>query len=499
MRARLSSRWVLGFARGDHALVENGEVLVEGARILRVGPRSDLPCDIDRDFGTALIAPGFVDLDALADVDTTILSYDAPSADRRARLPSRAFVERRAREVLTPGEQVAGARAAFAQLLLGGVTTALPVTSLLHRAWAESAEEFDAIAGLAGELGIRLVLGPSFRSAVNVREADGAVGQVERPERGAAGLREAIDFIARWVGDPLVSGLLVPSTIDTCSDALLRETAAAADDLDVPFRLHCCQSPIEAELIRRRSGGTSIGLLEKLGVLSRRALLPHAIVLGGPSRDPVLARADIDALERSGAVVVHCPLVVGRGGRRLSSFGDFRARGVRIGLGTDTAPPDMLMNLQLGVATARMESVPAGPADYFRAATLGGADAIGRPDLGRLANGAAADLVVWDLADLLVQPVHDPVQALFLMPPGRRAREVWVAGRRVVENFRLVAGDEHEIAAAGPPIFDKLREAYAERSPDGADWRSLFPPSFPIAAADRSLAALAHPVSGGQA
>jgi hypothetical protein len=154
------------------------------------------------------------------------------------------------------------------------------------------------------------------------------------------------------------------------------------------------------------------------------------------------------------------------------------------------------MNLQLGVATARMEAAPAGTADYFRAATLGGADAIGRPDLGRLVAGCAADIVVWDLADLLVQPVHDPVQALFLMPPGRRAREVWVAGRRVVADFRLARGDEQAIAAAVPPIFEKLREAYAERSPDGADWRSLFPPSFPIAVPD---AAFAQPVSGGQA
>ena len=130
------------------------------------GPVTDTVCDRTYTYGDALIAPGFIDLNALADADCTILRYDLSAAKVRT-LWSEGYAER-SRDVLTPGEQVRAAQAAFSQLLLAGVTTALPVTSLLHRAWAESSDEFDRLAELADTVGIRLFLGPSFRSAVNV-------------------------------------------------------------------------------------------------------------------------------------------------------------------------------------------------------------------------------------------------------------------------------------------------------------------------------------------
>jgi len=481
MRIRLTSRWVLGYSSGDHALIENGEVIVVDDAVERVGPLSESGCDRTYSYGDSLIAPGFIDLNALADADCTILRYDGSSAKSRT-IWSREYAER-SRDVLSRAEQLRSAQAAFAQLLLAGITTALPVTSLLHRAWAETEDEFVQIAELADGLGIRLFLGPSYRSAVNVIEADGAIGQRIDEECGFRGLREAVRFVERVQAraHPLVRGLLVPSTIETCSDALLRETSAAATDLDVPFRLHCCQSQMEAELVWKRSGQTSIGLLRALGVLGPRALLPHALDLGGPRADPDLVEDDVDAFAQSGAVVVHCPLVVGRGGRRLGALGALLARGVLIGLGTDTAPPDMLMNLQIGVAMARCDAsaAAASPAEFLRSATLHGAKALGREDLGRLQPGSAADIVVWDLSGLDVKPVHDPVQALFLMPPGRRARDVFVAGRRVVRDARVIDVDEEALGADLQAIFTKLRAAYPERHPGGSPWSEMFPSTFP--------------------
>ena len=166
----------------------------------------------------------------------------------------------------------------------------------------------------------------------------------------------------------------------------------------------------------------------------------------------------------------------------MAGMAQFRDAGVRIGMGTDTAPPNMLMNLQAGLSMARVDD-PDGmrPIDFMNAATLGGAAAIGRADLGRIEAGAAADLVAWDMSALEVQPVHDPVEALFLMPPGLRARHVWVAGRHVVQDGQVPGCDEQALALQVQAIFDTLLASFADRHPLGTPPRVLFPPSVPYA------------------
>jgi hypothetical protein len=78
-----------------------------------------------------------------------------------------------------------------------------------------------------------------------------------------------------------------------------------------------------------------------------------------------------------------------------------------------------------------------------------------------------------------VRPFQDPIQALFLMPPGRRARDVFVAGRQVVRDARLTGVDEDALGADLQAIFDKLRGAYPERDPGGSPWPTMFPSTFP--------------------
>jgi cytosine/adenosine deaminase-related metal-dependent hydrolase len=482
MPVRLRARWVLGHEGGDHVLLTNAAVVVEGDSILHVGCGWTGPVDATVDYGDVLLAPGFIDLNALGDIDCTILKFDAPSLTPDGSTWSRTYVEAGPSEVLDEDDRVFAATYSLAEALRNGITTALPVTSLLHRAWHETEDEFDLVAEAGRRLGMRLYLGPSFRSAVNVIEDDGRVGQVWNHDLGKEGLAAALRFARRWRdrGDDLVHPLLVPSTIETCDPELLKATAAAAEQQGLPFRLHCCQSRREAELINAATGLTSIGLLAKLDVLGPRALLPHAVVLGGPDADPALVDSDIEALARSGSVVVHCPLVIARGGRALQSFGAFRERGVRIGLGTDTAPADMLMNLQIGLMTARMTGPKTCPADYMRTATIGGAEALGRPDLGRLQAGAKADIVAFDLATADTGPVHDPVQALFIAPTGRRVRDVWVAGRRVVVDGVVEAFDHAAARPRANRILETLRAAYSGRDVAHRPWPALFPPSFPI-------------------
>lgn len=78
-------------------------------------------------------------------------------------------------------------------------------------------------------------------------------------ERGLRGLDAAIDFIQRHAGSRggLVQGLLAPDRVETCTLSLLQRTIAAADELDVPIRLHMAQGLMEREAVQSLHGSTA--------------------------------------------------------------------------------------------------------------------------------------------------------------------------------------------------------------------------------------------------
>jgi cytosine/adenosine deaminase-related metal-dependent hydrolase len=478
---RLRSEWVLGFDGQDHVLLRDAEVVFSGGTIRFVGIGWAGRIDQDRDLGRSLLMPGFIDLNALGDIDHMIFKFDLPQEMIAELAWSEAYVARGPRDVLSVEETLTGARYALAQLIRNGITTALPVTSLLARAWAEGFDEFAAIAEVAAELGLRTYLGPSFRSAVHVIRADGTSGLHTDIPRGEAGLRAAIRFVETFDGthDGLIRGLLVPSTIDTCEPMLIRVTAEAARRLGVPMRLHRCQSAREVRMIYEQFGRTSIEHLEALGALGPRVLLPHAVELGGPGAER--AQQDLDRLIESGSSIVYCPLVMARHGRVLRGLGRLCEQRASIGLGTDTAPPDMLRNLQVGLEAARIAD-PDGPPvrvnDLIRTATLGGARALGRDDLGRLARGARADIIAIDLGALHHGPIHDPVQTLFLSATGRDVTDVWIEGRQAMCRREVPGLDLAALHGRAQEILEKLRTAYPERDRKSCSAAMLFPPSF---------------------
>src|SRR5690606_29494474 len=171
-------------------------------------------------------------------------------------------------------------------------------------------------------------------------------------------------------------------------------------------------------------------------------------------------------LAESGATIVHCPLVSARSGNVMDSFSRYRERGVRIGLGTDTWPPDMLQNMLVGVIATRIREGGPGvrAADYFHAATIGGADALGRHDLGRLMPGALADITVFDLSDPRMGQFIDPVQTLVLNGPGKGYKTVIVNGRTVVRDGQIPGLDLAAYHERAQRQYEKLIASYPERS-----------------------------------
>ncbi|MFI6937834.1 chlorohydrolase family protein [Streptomyces sp. NPDC050418] len=483
MHTRWRAAHVLAHQNGQHVLLRDGEVVWQDDTIVHVGRGWEGPVDEDVDLGGRLVMPGLIDLDALTDIDHLVLDSWA-SAELGPGLQWSDTYAHNSRDVFTRAERATVREYALVQLALHGITTYMPIASEVHCSWAETFDEFTDLAETSRRIGLRGYLGPSYRSAVNVVTADGGRDLHFDEERGRQGLRDAerfLDHVER-LADPLVEAALLPCRIETVTPELLRATAELARRRGVPVRLHCLQGTVERELVRRLYGCTPLELIERTGLFDTHILIPHGIVI---DRHPSVSgedHGDLDTLVRSGASVIHCPQTSLRYGDILHSFGSYRDAGLNLCMGTDSFPPDLVRGMDLGVHLAKAVDgrADAAPAEaYVEAATLGGARALGRKDLGRLAPGARADLVAFRLDDFRDGVLDDPVRTLLLNGTARNATHSVVDGRPVLVDGTLPGVDLARLRDDAQALFAKMRAAYGERDVKRRTADELFPPTFP--------------------
>ncbi|MCT7663248.1 amidohydrolase family protein [Shinella kummerowiae] len=479
----LTARWVIGHRDGRHVIFDDGVAVFEGDKVVFVG--HDYAGEVAEriDYGNAIISPGFVDLDALSDLDTTVLAFDNQPSWKKGRVWPKSYMDRGPYEMYSQEELAFQKRYAFAQLIRNGVTTALPIASLFYREWGETDAEFSAAADVAHELGLRVYLGPAYRAGNSYVDENGRIAFHFDEERGLRNFADSLAFAERieGLGSPIVRAMLAPDRIETGTPELMRRTAAAGRDLDIPIRQHCCQSELEFDRITSAYGMTPLEWLDSIGALSDRMLLPHGELVAG-TRNVERAGRDLDILRNAGATLVHCPIVSARHAGFMDSFSKFRAMGVRIGLGTDTWPCDFIQNMQVGVLLSRVmdgsiDSVRS--EHYFDAGTLGGADALKRPDLGRLEPGAKADIIVIDMGHDRIGHVIDPIQTLMLSSSGRDVRTTIIDGRFVMVDGVIPGFDAKAEQERAQRQFDGLVARYPERTHGHPPVEEIFSSSYP--------------------
>jgi 5-methylthioadenosine/S-adenosylhomocysteine deaminase len=314
------------------------------------------------------------------------------------------------------------------------------------------------------------VLAPMYRSARWFTK-NGHVVEYEWDEKaGEAAMAQAMKVLDQAAKHPSgrMSGMVAPSQIDTCAPGLIKDSFKEAKRRGLAMQIHAAQSVVEFHEITRRHGMTPVEWLASLDVLSDRTVIGHGIFLDHHTSVHWPATDDLGTLIDSGTMVAHCPVVFHRRGIAMQSVGEYIRAGVGIGIGTDTYPHNMLEELRAALITSRLmaeDVFDLRTADIFDAATLGGARMLGRDDIGRLAVGAKADLVLVDVTHPNMRPVRDPVRSLIYAAADRAVRDVFVDGAQVVENGRVTNVD-HMGACA------KLEEAQRRAEPGVAktDW-----------------------------
>ena len=475
--------WVVGFQNRGHAILKDGVVVVEDDRILHVGPSFEGDVDRTLDAGGKLVSPGFVNIHAVANIDIQTLGLDTNKAGFAS---PRSYAVDGLGEVELTGERLqTSALFSLVQLLKGGSTTIVEITTMAPSRFEVPRDEVPALVDAAAELGARIYVSHKFRAGKRFLDDDGVWKYHWDYDAAREAMAYAVEIVARYEGahDDRVRTMLFPYQFDACAE-LLAEVKRASKKLDVPVHMHTSQSLFEFHDCLRRYNKTPVQFLNDIGFLDPRTILTHLIytTLHPASGYPQGDTSDLRVVADSGAHVAHCSMVYVRRGKILGSFSRYREMGINVPLGTDTFPQDMIEEMRWAALACKWVDRNAnhGTArEVFNAATLDGARALGREDIGRLAPGAKADIAIIDLNKLHIGPVDDPIKSLVYAASGSDVDTVLVDGKVVVEGGRVLGINEADLIrkAADAHLWQKAQ--FAAHHPSGEGAAELFPNTYP--------------------
>jgi 5-methylthioadenosine/S-adenosylhomocysteine deaminase len=167
----------------------------------------------------------------------------------------------------------------------------------------------------------------------------------------------------------------------------------------------------------------------------------------------------------------------------LESIGRYRRAGINVGIGTDSYPYNMLEEMRRALICARIAGksvfdIKTG--DILDMATLGGAKALGRSDIGRIAVGAKPDFSLVDLNHPAMQPVYDPLRNLLQCAAERAVEAVYVDGQCIARGGKLLGLDYDAAVQVMKEASKFAVSRIAQKDPQGRSLGELAPLSLPV-------------------
>jgi 5-methylthioadenosine/S-adenosylhomocysteine deaminase len=239
----------------------------------------------------------------------------------------------------------------------------------------------------------------------------------------------------------LVTTAFAPHAPYTVSDSPLTKLRMLNDELNLPLQMHVHETAHEVAEAERASGQRPLARLKALGLLQPNLIAVHMTQL---------LDEEIAWLAESRVNVAHCPESNLKLASGFCPVHKLMQAGVNVALGTDGAASnndlDMLSEMRTAALLAKgvaQEATALPAAAALRMATLNGARALGLDSrIGSLEAGKAADLVAIDLSTVPTQPVYDPISQIVYAAGREQVTDVWVNGRRLLQDRKLTALDE---------------------------------------------------------
>ncbi len=326
----------------------------------------------------------------------------------------------------------------MAELMLSGCTTTTDHQYLFPRG---TGRILDAQIEAGRQIGIRF---HPTRGSMSLSQKDGGLPPDSVVQDEDEILSDSERVVKRY-HDPqplaMTRVALAPCSPFSVTPRLMRRTADLARSLGVRLHTHLAETMDEERFCLETFGRRPVDYLEECGWIDSDVWLGHGIFFNS---------GEVQRLGHACMGVAHCPSSNMRLGSGIARIRELLAAGVRVGLGVDGSASNdsshMLGEARQAMLLARVKygAKAMTAAEAMRLATAGGAECLGRGDIGTLEAGKAADLAIFDQSDVGYSGNWDPAASLLFCQPGR-VRTLIVNGRIVVEDGRLLTVDLEQI------------------------------------------------------
>jgi 5-methylthioadenosine/S-adenosylhomocysteine deaminase len=408
----------------NHNVLEDAAILVSGNTIKWVGPSQDLekiaPANAKIiDGSNKILMPGLINMHShCGDSLFRGLVENLPLEQWLQTLwKSQAVILRSAENCRL------GAQLGFAELLLGGTTTTM------DNYWRP-----EQIITAALDAGIRIATGGIFFDTVGMDgfTIDDRVAQAEAL------------FAEHGNNDEIFIGTMPHGTYTAGPDSI-RKAVEIANQHDGFFSIHAAETKVEQQTIRDRYQTSVIRLLNDAGALSSRTALAHCVHVDDE---------EIELMAQSKTNVVHNPLSNLKLASGFAPVCKMMEKGINVTLGTDgpISGNDMDMWLAMRLAATIHKAANENPSaisshEALHMATLNGARALSAQDMiGSIEEGKRADFILLDITGPHAMPMFDSVSHLVFSASKNDVCDVFISGRQVVANRKLLTLDMPDIS-----------------------------------------------------
>jgi len=294
-------------------------------------------------------------------------------------------------------------------------------------------------------------------SGIRANLARGLVGIGPHAETA---LKEAARFVKDWQGKAggRITTMLGPHALYTCPPDYLKKVAEAAGNLGVGIHIHLAETLGEIEDIQRQYGKRPVELMDSIGFFDRRVLGAHLVHVDDQ---------EIEILYQKKVGVAHNPQSNMKLASGVAPVTRMLSRGIPVSLGTDGASSnnnlDMIKEMRAASFLAKVTGMDPTAVPAYQAlmmATINGARALGMSDeIGQIAVGKKADLVLVDFHKPHLYPPHDTAGHLVYAAQGSDVKTVIVDGKIIMEDYRVKTLDEEKILFEAAKCAQRLVQA----------------------------------------